>query len=245
MSNLDIERLYHPDGHHLGSLIAGLSGSGKTTAVISTIQQAIKNKKFGPSHRFVIIDPKTQVGDYDLVSEPLHNIEDFEKSVRENRTTLFWPSLEFIEEEVSHIVEYLFQLSDENQETSFTLVLDEASILITPTRIPTSLKKLAIQGRAKRIKPVFLSQRPIVNRWTDSQMSSMCLFNVMPTDWDILSKRWGVKFEEHAELLRETPYSFIWFDMEKAKSHPMQPVDLPNLNFRPKKKGRWQRLLDL
>ena len=52
--SLTLERLYHPDGKHLGALVAGLSGSGKTTAVISTLQQAMKNKKFGLSIQNII-----------------------------------------------------------------------------------------------------------------------------------------------------------------------------------------------
>ena len=34
---LDLYRLYHPDGKTLGTAISGLSGSGKTTIVISTL----------------------------------------------------------------------------------------------------------------------------------------------------------------------------------------------------------------
>ena len=209
---LSLERLYHPDGKHLGSLVSGLSGSGKTTAVITTLQQAIRSPKFGESHRFIIIDPKTQNGDYDLISEPLLSVDDAMKSIRKNRVTLFW--------------------------------LDEASILITPTKIPNSLKRLSLQGRAKRIKPVFISQRPIINRWTDANMSNLILFNTMPVDYDTLSRRWGVDFDNHAENMRTTPYSFVWFDMEQAKFYPMAPVDLPKINFRKKKKGVFKRLFD-
>ena len=243
--SLSLERLYHPDGHHLGSLVCGLSGSGKTTAVLTTLQGAIKSKSFGPSHRFVIIDPKTQFGDYDLLAEPIRDMSKVKKSILKNRVTLFWPLLEDMEEAVSEIIEYLFHISDSDPETTFTFILDEASILITPTRIPLSLKKLSVQGRAKRIKPTFISQRPIVNRWTDSQMSNLILFNTLPSDFDNLSRRWGVRMEDHADSMREVPYSYIWFDMEKATFKKMEPVDLPNKNFRPKKKkGTFSKLFD-
>ena len=235
--NLSLNRLYNPNGKNLGSLVAGLSGSGKTTAIVSTLQQAIAHPKFGEFHRFVIIDPKHQVGDYDLLADPETDYVKIQKSISQNRTTLIWPDLENLEQEVGDVVDYIFDMANSEPRSSFTLILDEASILITPTRISTPLKRLALQGRAKRIKPVFISQRPIVNRWTDANLSNLLLFNTMPVDFDTLARRWGVVFDLHAKLLRDTPYSFLWFDMEKATMSPMAPVDLPKP--KPKKKRKW------
>tara|TARA_R110002012_G_C11662391_1_gene612334 strand:- start:915 stop:1640 length:726 start_codon:yes stop_codon:yes gene_type:complete len=235
--NLSLNRLYNPNGKTLGSLVAGLSGSGKTTAIISTLQDAIAHPGFGEYHRFVIIDPKHQVGDYDLLADPELDFVKVQKSISQNRVTLYWPELENLEFDVGQVVEYIFDMSNSEPRSSFTLVLDEASILITPTRISTPLKRLALQGRAKRIKPVFISQRPIVNRWTDANLSNLLLFNTMPVDFDTLARRWGVNFELHAKLLRDTPYSYLWFDMEKASMSPMAPVDLPKP--KPKRKRRW------
>lgn len=240
---LNLERLYLPDSKHLGTLGAGLSGSGKTTMVISTLQQAMKSKSFGEFHRFLVIDPKMQVGDYDKLEEPITDLKKARKSLRKNRMTVYWPDIEYLEFEVSHLVDYIFVLADSEPKSSFTVVIDEASILITPTKIPLSLKRLSVQGRAKRIKPIFLSQRPIVNRWTDANLSNLLLFNTLPVDFDTLSKRWGVDFEKEGQSLREVPYSYIWFNMEKATFRKMQPVDLPKPRPK-KKKGRWFNLLN-
>ena len=241
---LTLERLYHPDGHHLGTLWAGLSGSGKTTAVISTLQQAMKMKTFGPSHRFVIIDPKTQPNDYDLLIDPITDLGKAEESIRKERLTLYWPSLDFLEEEVSHLIDYIFQLSDSEEKSSYTLIIDEASILITPTRLPQSLKRLSVQGRAKRIKPVYISQRPLTNRWLDSNLSSLVLMRALPVDADNLSKRWGLDFSEVNEKLQEKKYSFMWFDLETAQLNMMNPVDLPKYQKR-KKQGIGAKLRTL
>tara|TARA_R100000353_G_scaffold121900_1_gene86684 strand:+ start:725 stop:1468 length:744 start_codon:yes stop_codon:yes gene_type:complete len=224
---LTLERLYHPDGKHLGALVAGLSGSGKTTAVISTLQTAMKSKSFGEYHRFIVIDPKTQTGDYDLLGEPIYDLEKAMKSIRKERMTVYFPNLDYLEDEVSYLVDYVFSLADNEPKSSFTFVLDEASILITPTKIPSALKRLSVQGRAKKIKPIFISQRPIVNRWTDANLSTLLLFNTLPVDYDTLSKRWGVDFHKIGENVREVEYSFMWFDMEKGTSKLMNPVSLP------------------
>tara|TARA_R100001594_G_scaffold62118_3_gene96416 strand:+ start:1338 stop:2066 length:729 start_codon:yes stop_codon:yes gene_type:complete len=235
--SLDLERLYNPNGQQLGTLIAGLSGSGKTVATISSLQQAIKSSKFGESHRFVIIDPKHQTGDYDLLAKPTTSFKKATKSIRKNRVTVFYPQLEFLVEEVSALIEYVFSLSANSPETSFTFILDEASILITPTQIPDSLKKLVVQGRAKNIKPVFISQRPIVNRWTDSNLSTALFFRILRTDADVLKRRWGVDFDFMADQLLERPYSFMLFDLETTEMKLMNPLPLP---IKPKKKrSRW------
>jgi len=235
--SLTLERLYHPDGKHLGSLVAGLSGSGKTTAVISTLQQAIKMPQFGEFHRFIIIDPKTQTGDYDLLADPIFDLDKAIKSIRKNRVTLFYPDVDDIAAQVSEIVNFMFDTSDSEPRTSFTFILDEASILITPTKIPNAIKRLSLQGRAKRIKPVFISQRPIVNRWTDANMSNLLLFNTLPVDYDVLGKRWGIDFSEHAQSIREQSFSYLFLNFEKATVEKMQPVALPV--SKPRRKRRW------
>ena len=243
-SELNLERLYHPDGHHLGTLVSGLSGSGKTTVLISTLQQAVKHKKFGEFHRFVIVDPKTQGGDYDTLADPIIDLDEAMKSIEENRVTVYWPDIEYLEDDVSAFVNHIFALSDGEPKTSFTFILDEASTLITPTKIPTALKRLAVQGRGKRVKPVFLSQRPIINRWTDANLSTVLLMRTLPVDADVLQKRWGIDFESANEILAEKPYSFLWFDLEKATLTPMNPVPLPKPR-KVKKRGTWSRLFDL
>lgn len=239
--SLDLNRLYNPNGKQLGTLISGLSGSGKTVATISSLQQAIKSKDFDELHRFVIIDPKHQTGDYDLLAKPIDNISKAFKSIRKNRVTLFYPSLTFLEDEISDIVNYMFRLSDVKG-TSFTFVLDEAASVITPNQIPESLKKLVVQGRAKNIKPVFISQRPIVNRWTDSNLSTALFFRILRTDADVLKRRWGIEFEEMAEKLQDEPYSFLHFDLETAKIDLMKPLPLPKPPV--KRKSRFSFLLD-
>ena len=242
---LDLHRLYHPDGKSLGTAISGLSGSGKTTIVISTLQNAIKSKEFGEFHRFVIIDPKTQKGDYDLLGNPIADLEKAFTSIRKNRVTIFWPRVEEFGADVSEIVDYLFALADKEEKSSFTLIIDEASILITPNTIPPSLKRLSVQGRAKRIKPVFIGQRPIFNRWLDANLSNLILAKTLPVDFDVLSKRWGVDFEQYQETLAKIDYSFMFFDLEKVTVKMMKPVPLPKVPKREKKRTWMDRFFSI
>ena len=234
MSELNLNRMYNPDGRELGVLVSGTSGSGKTTAVISTLQKAIKSKEFGESHRFVIVDPKHQGGDYDLLGDPMFDLDKVKKSVRKNRVTVFYPDLDNLEREVEGLVNYIFKLA--NGQSSFTFVLDEASALIEGNKIPNGLKRVAVQGRAKRIKPVFLSQRPIMNRWTDANLSSGLFFRILPVDADTLKRKFGIDFEEMSSKINDKPYSFIFLDLETAKLQMMEPLPLPKPKPKPKKR---------
>jgi hypothetical protein len=101
---------------------------------------------------------------------------------------------------------------------------------------------LVVQGRAKNIKPVFISQRPIVNRWTDSNLSTALFFRILRTDADVLKRRWGIEFEEMADRLQNEPYSFLHFDLETTKIDLMKPLPLPKPT--PKKKSRFSFLWD-
>ena len=237
---LRVETLYKPNRKRLGSLWAGTSGSGKTTAVISPLRQGILNPAFGPLHRFVIIDPKVQKGDYDKLVAPLLDLDKALESMRKERVTLYWPYYEHFDEkalewDVSVIVNEMFRLTDEDPTASFTFVLDEASIVIRPTRVPSALKRLSVLGRAKNIIPHYISQRPLTNRWLDANLSNVMLFRTLPVDADNLSKRWGLDFTEADEKVRTKPYSFLRFDLEEINLTLYGPVPLPKKLPRPKK----------
>jgi len=241
---MNIEALYKPNRKRLGVLWAGTSGSGKTTAVISTLRQAILSESFGEFHRFVIVDPKVQRGDYDLLADPVMSLGAALGSMQKERVTLYWPDYqEFdqstLEADISAMVDEMFELSKSKDEPTFTFILDEASIVISPTRVPPSLKRLSVQGRAKGILPHFISQRPLTNRWLDANLSRVMLFRMLPVDADNLTKRWGVDFVSADERIREKPYSFIHFDLENASLRNMNPVPLPKRLKRPK--SRFQK----
>ena len=230
--SISVESILKPNRSKLGSLIAGTSGSGKTTAMVSILRQAILSKEFGEDHRFIVIDPKIQEGDYDKLAKPMTSLETAIKSIHENRTTVYWPDYEgfdqrTLETDISFLINHIFDLSNQDSKLSFTIVIDEASILITPNMIPSAIKRLSVQGRAKGILPIYISQRPLTNRWLDSNVSNLILFRMLPIDADNLSKRWGVDFQQVNEMIMKKKYSFVKFDLEKAALYPINPVDIP------------------
>lgn len=226
----------------LGTIMSGTSGSGKTTAIVSMLRDAIVNPNYDENYRFVIVDPKVQAGDYDKLVEPLTDVDEVMTSIAENRTTLYWPdSTEFdektLEKDVSHIVDYMFDLLNENPKMRVTFVLDEASILVSPNSISNSLKRLTVQGRAKGILPIYISQRPMTNRWIDSNISKVVLFKMVPVDADNLTKRWGLDFKPISEKISKKDYSFVVFDLDKIRTRYVNPVPVPKALPRKKKKS--------
>ena len=212
--------------------------------MISTLRQAILSPSFGPLHRFVIIDPKVQKGDYDLLTDPILELSEVFDSIANERVTLYWPDYpEFdqptLEGDVAEIINEMFNLSNREPKATFTFILDEASIIISPNRIPPSLKRLSVQGRAKGIIPHFISQRPLTNRWLDNNLSNVLLFRMLPVDADNLTKRWGMDFVQSDEQIRKKPYSYIFFNLEKIQLQLMNPVDLPKRI--PRKKTKMEK----
>lgn len=204
------EDLFLPSNSALHTLVFGKSGSGKTYGIRALIMKALPNKKFGKNHRFIVVDPKVQSGDYDVLTDPItdDNIETIAESLNENRLTLVWPSYEYAGELIDQIIELLFHISDAFEDFSATLIIDESGEFISHNSMPKSIGKLAVQGRAKRLKGVFLNQRPILNRKLDSQVQSIVLFDMVTIDMDNLAKRWGINWDEIQGKILKEKHSF-------------------------------------
>ena len=246
---VSVTTLYKPNRKRAGTLWAGMTGGGKTTAILATLRDAILSPTFGEYHRFVIVDPKIQRGDYDKLVDPITNLGDYLDSISKNRVSLYWPQYEIFDEKViegdiSMIVNEMFQLADMEPKSTFTFVLDEASIVISPNWVAPSIKRLSVQGRAKGILPVYVSQRPLTNRWLDANLSNLMLFRMTPVDADNLRRRWGLDFEEVDANIRKRPYSFGRFNLDENKVSYLAPVPFPVKKIPREKKTFLDRLKD-
>lgn len=215
--------LLQPSESALHTTVFGKSGSGKTYAVKQFLYQAIKDvKNFGRNHRFVVIDPKAQPGDYDILAPPIY-AEDFAEivdSINENRITVIWPEYEYMAETIEFTIRTLFAFADTQPGFSATIVIDEAGEFISHQKIPPMVGKLAVQGRAKKLKGVFLNQRPLLNRKLDSQLQSMFIFDMHDIDADNLQKRWGIIFDDIHNDISSIKFSFYHINfMDNSKRY--------------------------
>jgi len=222
-----------PSVNSLHTAVFGQSGSGKTFLIKNSVYSAVKDLDNFPSyHRFVVIDPKRQKGDFDILSVPItgDNIDEIAESINENRVTVIWPDYRYISDVIDDTIEILFQLSDiysaDNRAFSATLIIDEAGEVISHQKIPDSIGKMAVQGRAKMLKLVVLNQRPILNRKLDAQLENVILFYQMGIDSDNLSKRWGINIDKWINKLETIQYSFVAYNHLKRTEKLYGPLKI-------------------
>ena len=226
-----ITDIYQPTNQSLHTLIFGKSGSGKTYMNKHLLMAAISDtKNFPLSHRFIVIDPKTQQGDYDIFADPIDglNPQETAESLGKNRVTLVWPPYGYTADICDSIIEMLFDLSDEIRGFSATFILDEAGEVISHNSMPDSIGKLAVQGRSKNLKGVFLNQRPILNRKLDSQVETMYLFDMIEIDADNLMKRWGISHDKWFPKIRGKKHSFLGINFVENTEKMFAPIELIN-----------------
>ena len=109
-----------------------------------------------------------------------------------------------------------------------TLVIDDAQIFINNRKGQSkSLRRLALTGRSKMIKPVLVSHSFIFSRDLEGSTSTILNFTLpvkmLAAD---VHKRYGFDAEEYMVELSETPYSYVYFDVVSGKSKLMPPLEV-------------------
>ena len=207
--------------------VFGVSGSGKTCWMRELILRAQTSTAFGPKTRIVVFDVKHE-GYGDLVELPVSNYSDFSKSIRENRVTVIHPTIQGADEMLDDVIAELFDLAETVEGFAATLVLEESSTFITTTvsGVPDSIKRMATQGRSRRLTLILLNQRALNAKWVDTQTSSMTLFRLPHPDIDLIKKRWGVDPIALDERLKNHKFSFAHYDLESLELQYYLPITL-------------------
>ena len=247
MSKELIENLFLPDGgpYALSSAMAARSGSGKTTLLTKLITDARKNPKFKET-RFIYISIKEEhLFGPDV--EPYTNPGEAIKSMTENPITVFYPiDSEYYEADVDSIIEGVFSLSSAKRKKkdpipSFVIIIDDANILkgFDSRGQPTPLvKKLAVAGRSKRIRGMFICHRlGNLPRLLNGNLSALLVMNINPMDNDYAKKLFGVEFDSIVGELGEYRWAYVdLLDESIQKYNPIEPVVFKP---KPKKKKRF------
>ncbi len=242
MSKELIENLFLPDGgpYALSSAMAARSGSGKTTLLTKLISDSRKNPKFKET-RFIYISVKEEHL-FGPNVEPTNEISEAIKSMTENPITVFYPTdSEYYEEDVDSIIQGVFSLSGAKRKKkdpipSCVIIIDDANILKGfDSRCQPSpmVKKLAIAGRSKRIRGMFITHRlGNLPRLMNGNLSALIVMNINPMDNDYAGKIFGVDFEPIVGELGE--YRWAYIDLLDETIHKYNPVD--PIVFKPKPK---------
>ena len=231
MTNEVLDKIFLPDGgpDALGVAFVAQSGAGKTTLLTHLINSAVKMGRY-ENTRFVYVSVKREHLFDGL--EPVPS-EDAEKSIIKEQITVIYPSkVENYDEEVNEIIELIFNLSEQNPESSFCIVVDDCNVLDSfqsvNSRPSPAVKKAAIAGRSKGIKLI-----PIIHRLGNlprifnGNTSGIVLMNLNKMDLDYGKKIFALDPDEMSELIDELgEFRWAFIDLIDGVTHRFSPVAL-------------------
>jgi len=224
-----IRNLFLPDGssHSLSTAMSARSGMGKTTLLTRLITEARKDEAFKET-RFIYVSVKAEHLFKEKKLKPVSSVEKALKNMRKNPITVFYPMQpEYYEDDVDHLIDSIFNLSDSNPEASFTIIIDDANILkgFDNRGVPSQqIKKLAVAGRSKRIRGMFITHRlGNLPRIMNGQLSALVVMSVNTMDLDYAKKIFGMDFDKLSMELHE--YRWAVVDLIEEKTHRFNPVE--------------------
>ena len=216
-----------PDGgsHALSVAMSARSGSGKTTLISRLITDAIKLEEFIET-RFIYVSVKMEHYFGDKIT-PTSSLQKLVKNLSKNQLGIFYPNNpENYEEEVDQLIETVFELSEQNPDSNFCVVVDDCNILggFDNRGNPSpSMKKAIIAGRSKRIKLIPVTHR-LANlpRLFNGNLSGLLLMNMSMMDSEYGEKIFGLELENLIEELDEFRWAYV--DLINLKIHRFNPV---------------------
>ena len=226
-----IRRLFLPDGgsYSLSTAMSARSGSGKTTLLTRLITEARKDEAFQET-RFIYVSVKAEHLFKEKKMKPVSSVYAALKNMRKNPITVFYPSdPEFYEADVDSLIDSIFQLSDQNPTSSFVVIIDDANILkgFDNRGVPSQqIKKLAVAGRSKRIRGMFITHR-LANlpRLMNGNLSALVVMSVNSMDLDYSKRIFGMDFEPLSQELGGYRWSVVDLIEERTyRFNPVKPV---------------------
>jgi hypothetical protein len=220
-----LDDLYLPDRKRLSSMIVGRPGAGKSFFLEHTIREFMRRNQ-DENFRLIYICPKNEMTLYDK-EKPIPP-DKLERHLRKNRTAVVYPDADFVEAEVDYCIDLCFAIQQANPDFTCTICLDDAQTFIQSRKSASAaLRRLALTGRSKGIRFVPVSHQMVFSKDLEGSTSFIVFFS-MPVKLyqkDALT-RYGFDAEPHIERMAQQPYSFVWFDVTRASSTLMMPLDI-------------------
>jgi len=226
-----LDDLFLPDGSggRLNTLLWGQAGSGKTTYLETMAHHYLKMSK-DPEWRLVYISPKHESL---LGQEPLFDIAKLEKQLMKNRFVVVFPSMETLDADVDYIIDTLFELRMANppykksKGFSATVIMDDAQIFLSSRKAASpAQKRLALTGRSKMIRGIYVSHNIVFAKELEGQVSTLIGFTTpVPSYWKASIERYGYDPEEFADQLASKPFSYVWFNTTQREGELNEPIE--------------------
>lgn len=217
-----LDKLYKPDGKRLTSMIVGRPGSGKSYFLNKTLSEFCKQNT-DENWRLVYVCPKQEMS---LMGEPPIPVDRLERHLRKNQVAVVYPDPHWVEGEVEYVIDLLFAIGQANPDFSSTLVVDDAQVFLSSRRQASEqFRRLALTGRSKGIRAVFVSHSMIFNKDLEGSTSFIVNFTLpVKLFHKDAMLRYGFDFEPYAQPLSDVEYSFVMFDVTKARARLYQPI---------------------
>ena len=220
-----LKRLWGVDNKSLNVVLWGQAGSGKTVFVETTLKQYLKQSK-DKNERIVYISPKNEgFEDYELVV----NLDDLPQAISKNRVVRFYPQdMAYLEQDVDETIDLVFRMQQRNPKSTYVIVIDDSQVFLSSRRgASPQLKRLALTGRSRGIRGIFIAHNIVLNRELEGQVDLLVGFtNPNPTYYKQSIERFEFDPEPFNEPMREKPYSFVWYDMRTKEPVLMAPLEL-------------------
>ena len=161
-----------------------------------------------------------------LMDEKPIPVEGLEKHLRKNQVAVVYPDPHWVEGEVEYVIDLLFAIGQANPDFSVTFCGDEAQVFLSSRKAASpQFRRLALTGRSKGLRAVFVSHSMIFNKDLEGSTSFIVNFTlpVKLFHKDAMI-RYGFDFEPYVEPLAEVEYSFVFYDVTKSRARLYEPI---------------------
>lgn len=215
-------RLYDPDGKNLATMVWGQAGSGKSYFIEHTVKQFLRSNR-NENLRIIYVSPKNE-GFKD--KKPVMELASVFKRLKKERFVAWWPYIEDLNTQIDECINAVFDLKEANPKLRCTIILDDAQVFLSARKAASDAqKRLALTGRSKNIKAVYVAHNIVFARELEGQVDLLLGFsNPNPIYYRQSIERFNFDPEPYTEPLREVPYSFVWFDTRDGSPRLMQPI---------------------
>lgn len=224
---MNIDRIYGVDGSQLNVMVWGQAGSGKSYFMEQTAQAYLKGNQ-DPMYRILYIAPK-QEGFESLLAKkqkPAYNLDEVEKSMSKNRVTLFYPDMVDLDLQVDEAINMAFDLRSANPDLKTVIIIDDAQVFLSSRKAASEAhKRLALTGRSRGIKAVYVAHNIVFARELEGQIDMLIGFsNPNPIYYKQSIERFDFDPAPFQEAITSRRYSFVVKDILNNTTNLMAPI---------------------
>lgn len=213
-----LQDLYEVDGKRLNVMVWGQAGSGKSYFLEQTASAYLRGNK-DPYYRILYIAPKGEGFEslLDKKQKPVTTYDDMEKSLINNRVTVYYPPMEGLDENVDDALNLLFDLRENNPDLKTVVIIDDAQVFLSSRKAASNAhKRVALTGRSRGIRAVYVSHNIVFARELEGQISHLVGFsNPNPIYYKQAIERFNFDPAPFQEDINSKEYSFVYFDVTK------------------------------